>query len=317
LREPTSRRKLLAVVAILIVATAIGGALAWFVGRDTSNPVPVLIGLHEGEALNMVSEFGWNVVTEREASDDVAAGLVIRTDPVAGASLDQGHDFTLTVSTGPAPRVLPELTGLTVDEATAALVALNLDLQLRDQPFSETVPVGTIVAWAVPDQPSLVAGDTVLPGTNIVVSVSAGPEPRVLPDLTGFSLVDATAQLQALGLTVAQAPDEFSDQAIGAVARQDPPVGTSVPRDSAVTIVLSKGPDLVAIPALANFNLQQATDALTAAGLTVGAVKGDPAGIVVLAEANGVALAADTQLVRGTPVDLTLQVPAPPAPPAP
>ena len=36
------------------------------------------------------------------------------------------------------------------------------------------------------------------------------------------------------------------------------------------------------------------------------------AGIVVLAEANGVALAANTTLPRGTAIDLTLEVPVPP-----
>ena len=169
-----------------------------------------------------------------------------------------------------------------------------------------------IVSWSIPDQPSLAAGDTVLPGTNIVVSVSAGPQPRIVPDLTGFALPDATAQLQALGLTVVQVPDEFSDQALGAVTRQDPPPGASVARSTSVTIAVSKGPDLVAIPALAELNLQQATDALTTAGLVVGSVAGDQAGIVVLAEANGVALAANTTLPRGTAIDLTLEVPVPP-----
>lgn len=314
LRERNSRRKLIAVVAVLVVAAALGGALAWVIGRDTSNLVPDLVGVHEGEALNMVSEFGWDVIVAREASDDVESGFVIRTEPAADSSLGEGDAFTITVSTGPAPRVLPELVGLTVEQATAALVALGLDLQLRDQPFSEDVATGIILAWSVPDQPSLVAGDTVLPDTTIVVSVSAGPEPRVVPDLTGFSLIDATAQLQALALTVVQAPDEFSDQAPGAVMRQDPPPGASVPRDAPITIVVSKGPDVVAIPALANFNLQQATDALVAAGLVVGTVNGDPAGIIVLAEANGVALAADTQLPRGTAVDLTLQLAPTPSP---
>ena len=312
LRERRSRRKLIAVVAVLLVAAGAGGALAWALGRTTSNPIPVLVGMREGEALNMISEFGWNVAIVSEASDDVAAGVVISTAPAAGTLLDEAADFVITVSSGPAPRVLPELVGLTVERATSALDQLGLGIQLRDEPFSETVPTGVIVSWSIPDQPSLAAGDTVLPGTNIVVSVSAGPQPRIVPDLTGFALPDATAQLQALGLTVVQVPDEFSDQALGAVTRQDPPPGASVARSTSVTITLSKGPDLVAIPALAELNLQQATDALTTAGLVVGSVVGDQAGIVVLAEANGVALAANTTLPRGTAIDLTLEVPVPP-----
>ena len=308
LRERTSRRKLLALVAVLLVAAALGGALAWAAARDTSHPVPDLVASAEGEALNMISEFGWQVAVAREASDDVAVGIVIRTDPVAGAKLDSGDAFLLVVSSGPAPRVLPELVGLSAEQAAAALAQLGLTLQLRDQPFSEDVPTGVIVSWSVPDQPSLAAGDTVLPGTVVVVSISAGPEPRVVPDFTGFSLIDATAQLQALGLVVVPAADEFSDLAVGAVVRQDPAPGTPVARGAGVTLVISKGLDLVAIPPLAELNLQQAADALAAVGLAVGTVSGEPAGVVVLAEANGVALAANATLVRGTPIDLTLAV---------
>lgn len=312
LRERHARRKLLVVVTVLVIAAALGGAAAWMIGRDTSHPVPELIGLQQGEALNMVSEFGWTVTVASEASDEIATGIVIRTDPVAGASLDDGADFSVIVSSGPSPRVLPELAGLTVAQARAALDELGLGLQLRDEPFDEDVPVGVILSWTVPDQPSLVAGDTVLPDTNIVVSVSAGPEPRVVPDLTGASLVDATAQLDALTLSPVVAPDEFSEAPAGAVIRQDPPAGASVAPGTTVTIVLSKGPDLVTIPPLAQLTLQQATEALTAAGLAVGSVNGDPAGIVVLARANGTTLTADTLLPRSTPIELTLEAPAPP-----
>ena len=47
-------------------------------------------------------------------------GDVIRTEPVAGTELKEQASFTIVVSTGPAPRVLPELTGQTVEQATAA-----------------------------------------------------------------------------------------------------------------------------------------------------------------------------------------------------
>jgi serine/threonine-protein kinase len=309
---PASRRGLLAGVAAVVVVAALGLA-AWLVfGRTASHEVPRLAGLELGEARNLVSEFGWTIATVEEASDDVPVGVVVRSDPAEGADLDEGGTLTLVVSSGPALRELPELTGLTTDAASSLLSERGLVLQLGEQPFDEVVPVGTIISWTITDQPGLVAGDTVLPGTTVLVTVSAGPAPRVIPDLTGVPLADATTALTDLGLVVVQGTDEFStDVAVGAVMRQDPVPGTEVARGATVTVIVSKGPDLVAIPALADLNLQQVTAVLNGAGLAVGQVKGDPAGITVLAEANGQVLAAGALLPRGTAGDVTFAIPTP------
>jgi serine/threonine-protein kinase len=309
---PASRRGLLVGLAAVVVVAALGLA-AWLVfGRTASHEVPRLAGLELGEARNLVSEFGWTISAVEEASDDVPVGVVVRSDPAEGADLDEGGTLTLVVSSGPALRELPELAGLTTDAASSLLSERGLVLQLGDQPFDEVVPVGTIISWTITDQPGLVAGDTVLPGTTVLVTVSAGPAPRVIPDLTGVPLTEATTALTDLGLVVVQGVDEFSnDVAVGAVMRQDPVPGTEVARGATVTVIVSKGPDLVAIPALADLNLQQVTAVLNGAGLAVGQVKGDPAGITVLAEANGQVLVAGALLPRGTAVDVTFAVPTP------
>jgi eukaryotic-like serine/threonine-protein kinase len=318
LREPRSRRKLFGLVAVVILALAAGGALAVVLSRDATHTVPTLAGLERGEALNMISDNGWNILTVPEASDEIAPGVVIRSEPAMGTSIKEGRDITLYVSTGPAPRVLPELTGRTVTEAGADLTELALVPVEGERVFDEVILEGVVMSWTIVDQPGLVAGDTVVPGTEVVMTVSAGPQPRMVPDLSGLAPADATAALDGLGLVVAQLPDEFSPtMPIGAVVRQEPAPGTEVPRGATVSIVVSKGPDLVEIPPLADLNLQQATDALAAAGLAVGQVKGDPAGINILAEVAGVPIGANTVLPRGTAIDLTFAVPAPPPTAAP
>ena len=309
-RDPRSRRTLVMVLAVLLVALAAGGAVAWWTMRTESNEVPDLTRLEVGEALNMVSEFGWNVMTTEATDDVVAVGVVISTDPVAGTVLEEGADLTLVVSTGPAPRVLPEIVGLSVDQATADLLELDLVLEVGERAFSDDVPIDQVISWSVPDQPALQAGDTVLPGTSIVVVVSAGPAPRVVPELTSLVAADATAAIEALDLLVAVGPEVFSnDIAAGSVVSQDPVAGTELPPGGAVTIVVSKGPDLVPVPPLAGLTVQQATDALAAAGLVIGQVSGDPAGVNVLAEVGGVSIGGGATFPRGTAIDLTFEVP--------
>ena len=193
------------------MVAALAGGVAYALTRDQtpSYQVPHLAGLAEAEALNQISGFDWDTVVTREASDTVPAGIVIRTQPDEATSVQEKKPFQLVVSTGPAPRPLPDLVGLTLEEATSRLEQLGLVLQQADPVFDETVPLGIVLSWMVPEQPGLRAGDTVTPDTTVRVVLSAGPQPRTVPNLTGMTVEQAAATLQPLGLVLAQLPPEF------------------------------------------------------------------------------------------------------------
>jgi len=270
--EPARRRRRVAWVLplVLLLAAAAGGA-AYAVTRDQTRTyqVPHLAGLAEAEALNQISSFDWDTVVTREASETVPTGIVIRTEPDEATPLAQNKPFQLIVSTGPAPRALPDLVGLTLDQATARLDQLGLVLKQSDPVFDETIPAGIVISWMVPDQPGLKAGETVTPKTTVAVVLSKGPQPRVVPNLIGLPIDQATAALTAEDLVLLQLDPEFSDTvAPGLIVRQDLPPDSNVDRGAVVSVAVSKGQDLVAVPSLGNLTLQQATDTLSAAGLT-------------------------------------------------
>ncbi len=296
-------------IPLLIVFAAAAGGVAYIVTRDQTHTysVPHLAGLTEAEALNQISGFNWDTVVTTEASDDVPAGTVIRTQPDEGVALEQAKPFQLIVSTGPAPRPLPDLVGMTLDQATTTLANLGLVLVQADPAFDEVAPAGTVLSWMVPDQPGLRAGDTVTPNTTVSVVLSAGPQPRVVPNLIGMTIDEATAAVDAQGLLLAQVDPQFSDTvAVGSIAAQDLAPDTTVDRGVTITVAVSKGPDVVAVPPLANLTLQQATDALTAAGLTVGVVNGNQGGILVAAQHQGVDVLPGQLFPRGTAIDIAL-----------
>ncbi len=262
-------------IALLVVMAAVGGALAWYSARPEKRTVPDLAGMAQGVALNAVAG-DFKASLAEEASETVPVGVVIRTDPVSGTSVEKNSALTLYVSTGPAPRTLPELVGLTVADATAKLDGMGLVVEVADAAYSEDVASGVVLSWVVPDSPTLVAGGTVTKGTAVRIIPSAGPAPRTVPDLTNVTLVDATTSLQSMGLVIAQGPDEFSPTVpAGTVLRQDPAPGASVERGATVTVVVSKGPDLVAIPNLDGLDASQIGARLVAAGFTIGVVNGD------------------------------------------
>ena len=305
-RESKPWGKYIGIALLVLVGVAALGTAAFFLLRTKSYEVPDLVGIDEAVAINEVSGNGWVIETERERSDEVPeVDHVVRTTPTAGEMLDEGGTLVLVVSDGPELRTIPELAGMTLADAQTTLADLSLQAVEEPSEYSETVPAGSVIRWQVQDDASLVAGAQVLPGTTIVLTASLGPEPRPAPDLTNLTLDEATAALAGLQLAIAQGEDEFSnDIEIGRVVSQDPPPTTPVARDSAVTVRLSKGPDLVEFPDLSGQTYPQAQQTLADAGYAVNSLLGTTEGTFVSASINGDEVQPGATFPRGTGVDL-------------
>ncbi len=99
------------------------------------------------------------------------------------------------------------------------------------------------------------------------------PHTHPVPQIVGANMDDATARLGALGFTVRVANGEFSlTTPRGAVLAVDPAVGTTLKAGATVTLVPSLGPPPVAVPDVTGSSLNDATNAIQAANLTLGDV---------------------------------------------
>ncbi len=90
--------------------------------------VPDVSAMNQADATAALEAAGYVVAVEQEASDTVAAGGVIRTEPASGTALAEGETVTLVISTGSASDVpaaglmgLVLLGGVCVAGATAKL----------------------------------------------------------------------------------------------------------------------------------------------------------------------------------------------------
>ena len=292
------------VAAIAVLALIVGGYFLFSALQKESNPIPDLIGLDQGEATNLVTEFKWDIVIVEEANEELPVGAVIRTDPETGKKLETGKVLTFVVSTGPPPVPLPELNGLDAATALATLTDGGLVLGVETPEYSEDVPTGVIIRWAVTSQPTLVAGQEVIKGTAVDTFVSQGPAPRVVPDLTGMSIESATTALTDIQLTINRGDDQFSIVAAGGVATQSPAAGESLTRGTAVTVAISKGPDLVAVPQLLNLKFDKVGPAIVNSGFVLGAVTGNTRGFPIAIYVAGQPVAVGQLLPRGTTLDL-------------
>ena len=292
------------VVLLGIAALSYAG---WLLLHTQSHEVPQLIGVSESVALAEVEGNEWVILTERERDDDFPEpDTIIRTIPVAGELLDEGDSFTLVISDGPEFRTLPEFVDLRLEEAQAILAELGLiGVEAPERAFSETVPDGSVISWAVEGSGGLVAGAKILPGETVVLTVSKGPEPRLVPVLAGMNVEQAAAAVGDLQLELAQGDELFSDDVeAGLVVTQSPPASQLVERGSTISVQVSKGPDVVAFPAIVDRPYAEAEKLLIDTGFTIGSVLGTTEGTVISASINGSSAAEGDIHRRGTPVDI-------------
>ncbi len=123
--------------------------------------LPDVTGKSEADARNQLN--GFNVQTRQEASNDVEQGKVIRTEPAAGSQVAPGSQVTLVISSGPQQVQVPQVTGLTEDNARAQLQ--GFDVRVTEQRTFDPTQDG-IVASQNP-----AAGTQVEPGSRVSLVV--------------------------------------------------------------------------------------------------------------------------------------------------
>ncbi|MCU1344886.1 MAG: protein kinase family protein with domain [Acidimicrobiia bacterium] len=293
--RPHRGRWLLAVAAVLLLA--IGGVVVWVV-RDRippKYPVPSVIGRTEAQARDQVLPFKFKIAVETRRVDGTQPGQVIGQNPPESASLAKGGTLTLVVSEGPTLAAVPDVSNQTDGKAKGTLEAAGFVVDpVSVFANSETVPAHVVIDWTH-------KGETLPKGTSVKLTISNGPTPRQMPPVAGLTFDQAVAALKAVNL-VPKRTDRFSDTVpTGTVIGADVKAGDKLPRDSVVTLVVSKGQDLVTVPNVAGMPADPALKALAAAGLASGGISG-LAGKPVVATNPPIGSA----VKRGSPVDIIL-----------
>ncbi|WP_168581324.1 Stk1 family PASTA domain-containing Ser/Thr kinase [Gephyromycinifex aptenodytis] len=251
------------VLLLLLAAALITAGGYWFFGPPSARVLPELTGLQSVQAQDSLTALDLRPNVEDGYSEEVPRGQVIASDPSHGSSLRRGDEVLLVVSKGPERYDVPDLAGMTVAQAGAALKELKLSLGAQTPSFSEKVPAGKVIS----SEPA--TGTTLRPGTAVKVTVSKGRQPVAVGDWVGTSLEDVQAELEERGLKISVAGTEFSSRIDkGAVLSQQPADGTLFKGDT-VTVTVSKGPDLVKVPNVRGETSAEAKAALESAGFSV------------------------------------------------
>ncbi|MFN2624626.1 MAG: Stk1 family PASTA domain-containing Ser/Thr kinase, partial [Mycobacteriales bacterium] len=260
--RPRRRRRTLVVLGVVLLLLLAAAGTGWWLGSGRYVKAPSFLRLTPAAAQGRAADAGLKVsVREAVFSEDVGAGLIATQDPDVGQRVRRGGVVDVHPSKGPDRRVMPDLTGKTQPQATAALRAVGLDVGAVTREYHDTIADGVFI------RASVARNARVKPGTKVNMVFSKGPAPVQVPDVQLRPFDDASRTLRDLGLRVTRV-DVFSDDvAAGVVVDQSVDPGQTVPRGTTVTLKVSKGPEFVAVPDVRGQRIEDARATITAAGL--------------------------------------------------
>jgi beta-lactam-binding protein with PASTA domain len=220
--------------------------------------VPNVTSIPVQQAQSQLTDAGFKSTVKRVASSR-PKNIVISQSPAAGVTAVSGTTVTLTASSGAKPVVVPQVVGQTQGSAVNTLTGVGLKPVLNNVGSSK--PAGTVVA----QKPA--AGKEVDKGSKVTLNVSTGTPSTTtvatttsntttttvpaattsaasvrMPKVTALAQTPALRQLNTRGLRP-QVVYRKSSQPVNRVLQQSPAPGSTLRRNSPVSLVVSAGPN--------------------------------------------------------------------------
>lgn len=251
-----------------------GSMVPLVVGQYTPpvmTPVPSLMGMKADAARQNLEKQGWKVnVQERPVTDAQQSGVVVQQSPPPGTKVQQKNQpVTLYVGKAPERVPVPQVAGMKLQEAQAALSKARLNAQVSTQPVAEPQRNGIVLGMKV------AAGTPVAPGSMVPIVVGAytAPAAKTVPSVKGMPGGPAMQRLQSQGWKVDVQRKAVTDaRQNNVVIQQSPEPGTQAdPGKQTVTMTVGQYRETVRVPSLVGMTFEQAEAALKQAKLTMGA----------------------------------------------
>jgi serine/threonine-protein kinase len=191
--------------------------------------VPNVEGRSLGQAMELLENVGLELRLDHEVHDiNVPAGHVIEQEVAAGSRAKGESEIGVVLSTGPEVKLIPSVTGLSLEDAMGVLQEEGLVFSKVIEVHSEEVPEGRVIAQR--------PGPDEWTGETITLIASSGPRDIIYyaPSFRGMSRDDALLLAGELGLEVRvreTGGDEY-------VTFQRPEPGTELKTGSTINLEL-------------------------------------------------------------------------------
>ena len=194
--------------------------------------VPEVVNTNLDAATARLESMGLSLeVAEKVYDDNTLPGTIVEQKPQQGTQVKNGETVSVVVCLGPESAAVPDLDGMTQEEAANALAPLGLHVGAVTHRQDSDAPRGTVIEQ-YPDQ-----GEVLENGGTVDLTLSDQPLMRDVPNVLGKTLEETRQRLKEYDLQLGDVHYEYATgYDVGEVFRQSPESGTQLRQGDSVNV---------------------------------------------------------------------------------
>lgn len=197
--------------------------------------MPNLIYKPEDKANRLLKNIGMQADITTVYDELYAAGMVLDQSIEKDNTVRPGDKVTMSVCAGSIPFDMPDVTGMSEEEAKTLLGDKALPVSV-EYSYDANVSVGSVISQSV------AAGEKITRGTEVTIIVCSDKELAEVPNVVGMAKDGASDLLKEKGLKV-QIVEAYNDTVMeNHVIIQQPEAGTMQLPGTVIVLNVSKGP---------------------------------------------------------------------------
>ena len=194
--------------------------------------VPEVVNTNLDAATARLENMGLSLeVAEKVYDDNTLPGTIVEQKPQEGTQVKNGETVSVVVCLGPESAAVPDLDGMTQEEAANALAPLGLHVGVVTHRQDSDAPRGTVIEQ-YPEQ-----GEVLENGGTVDLTLSDQPLMRDVPNVLGKTLEETRQRLKEYDLQLGDVHYEYATgYDVGEVFRQSPESGTQLRQGDSVNV---------------------------------------------------------------------------------
>ena len=194
--------------------------------------VPEVVNTNLDAATARLESMGLSLeVAEKVYDDNTLPGTIVEQKPQQGTQVKNGETVSVVVCLGPESAAVPDLDGMTQEEAANALAPLGLHVGVVTHRQDSDAPRGTVIEQ-YPEQ-----GEVLKNGGTVDLTLSDQPLMRDVPNVLGKTLEETRQRLKEYDLQLGDVHYEYATgYDVGEVFRQSPESGTQLRQGDSVNV---------------------------------------------------------------------------------
>ncbi|MGI6152961.1 MAG: protein kinase domain-containing protein [Christensenellaceae bacterium] len=222
--------------AVLILVFVVGAIINS--QSQKAQVMPLLKGMSEDNAREVLEDYSVILQNTVFEFSEEPEGTVIAQKPEYEAELTQGTEVELTVSKGMPESVdkMPNVTGVSLNEATEALLASGLEITEVYEEVEGEEKIGFVM------EQSPAAGTQLAPGEAIYLTVKIAPDDIKIkmPRILNMNMEQAVSELQTAGFKQFFVQLERTEAIAGTVLAQSPEESTEYAENKPVIMTVEE-----------------------------------------------------------------------------